>query len=167
MIVEACTGISRKPIMPSVTSSGGRFGLFARSDALGDDPCVARWGGAAAEVDQQIDQVRAARDERRLAPGGGARALRGDEGLEIGDEADHVGVATLSQYTPWGGSSSAVSVCSRPVLRSRRAVTGGLLSEVRRDLAQRYLRDERIAICEVGFLLGFQDVTAFHRAFKR
>jgi len=42
-----------------------------------------------------------------------------------------------------------------------------VLAELRRDLALRYLRDERIAIGEVGFLLGFLDVAAFHRAFKR
>ena len=42
-----------------------------------------------------------------------------------------------------------------------------VLFELRRDLAQRYLRDERIAIGEVGFLLGFLDVAAFQRAFKR
>jgi AraC-like DNA-binding protein len=42
-----------------------------------------------------------------------------------------------------------------------------VLSELRRDLALRYLRDQRIAIAEVGFLLGFLDVSAFHRAFKR
>lgn len=44
---------------------------------------------------------------------------------------------------------------------------GGFLSEVRRDLALRYLRDPRIAVGEVGFLLGFQDASSFHRAFKR
>ena len=42
-----------------------------------------------------------------------------------------------------------------------------VLSDVRRALAVRYLRDQRIAIGEVGFLLGFRDVTAFHRAFRR
>jgi AraC-like DNA-binding protein len=42
-----------------------------------------------------------------------------------------------------------------------------VLFELRRDLALRYLRDQRIAIGEVGFLLGFLDVAAFHRAFKR
>jgi AraC-like DNA-binding protein len=42
-----------------------------------------------------------------------------------------------------------------------------VLSELRRDLALRYLRDGRIAIGEVGFLLGFLDVAAFQRAFKR
>ena len=42
-----------------------------------------------------------------------------------------------------------------------------VLFELRRDLALRYLRDQRIAIGEVGFLLGFLDVAAFQRAFKR
>jgi AraC-like DNA-binding protein len=42
-----------------------------------------------------------------------------------------------------------------------------VLSDLRRDRALRYLRDRRISISEVAFLLGFLDVTAFHRAFKR
>lgn len=42
-----------------------------------------------------------------------------------------------------------------------------VLSDLRRDLAQRYLVDSRISISEVAFLLGFLDVTAFYRAFKR
>lgn len=59
-----------------------------------------------------------------------------------------------------------------PRTLQRRLRDGGtsfakVLSDLRHELALRYLRDERIAIAEVGFLLGFQDVTAFHRAFKR
>lgn len=42
-----------------------------------------------------------------------------------------------------------------------------VLSDLRRDMALRYLQDQRISIGEVAFLLGFLDVTAFHRAFKR
>ncbi len=42
-----------------------------------------------------------------------------------------------------------------------------VLSALRHDLALRYLRDERIALGEVGFLLGFLEVVSFHRAFKR
>lgn len=42
-----------------------------------------------------------------------------------------------------------------------------VLGELRRELALRYLEDRRLSIREVGFLLGFVDVTAFHRAFKR
>lgn len=42
-----------------------------------------------------------------------------------------------------------------------------ILSEVRRELAERHLRDGRLAIGEITFLLGFSEASAFHRAFKR
>ena len=42
-----------------------------------------------------------------------------------------------------------------------------LLDEMRRELAVRYLREPGIAVCEVAYLLGFSESSAFHRAFKR
>ena len=42
-----------------------------------------------------------------------------------------------------------------------------LLEEMRRDLSQRYLREPSMAICEVAYLLGFSEPSAFHRAFRR
>jgi AraC-like DNA-binding protein len=42
-----------------------------------------------------------------------------------------------------------------------------LLEEMRRDLSERYLREPRMAICEVAYLLGFSEPSAFHRAFRR
>jgi AraC-like DNA-binding protein len=42
-----------------------------------------------------------------------------------------------------------------------------ILDEIRKKLAERYVRDRTSAIGEVAFLLGFSNVTAFHRAFKR
>ncbi|HKP37972.1 MAG TPA: AraC family transcriptional regulator [Pyrinomonadaceae bacterium] len=42
-----------------------------------------------------------------------------------------------------------------------------LLDEMRRDLAMRYLREPEMAACEVAYLLGFSESSAFHRAFKR
>lgn len=42
-----------------------------------------------------------------------------------------------------------------------------LLDRVRRDLAERYLADGRVSVQETAFLLGFSDVSAFHRAFVR
>jgi AraC-like DNA-binding protein len=38
---------------------------------------------------------------------------------------------------------------------------------VRRELAERHLREQRLAIGEIGFLLGFSEASVFHRAFKR
>lgn len=42
-----------------------------------------------------------------------------------------------------------------------------ILDEFRKKLAERYVRDRVPAISEIAFLLGFSNVTAFHRAFKR
>jgi AraC-like DNA-binding protein len=42
-----------------------------------------------------------------------------------------------------------------------------LLEEMRRELSERYLREPRMAICEVAYLLGFSEPSAFHRAFRR
>ncbi len=42
-----------------------------------------------------------------------------------------------------------------------------LLNEVRRDLAQKYLREEDTNMTEIAFLLGFSESSAFSRAFKQ
>ncbi len=42
-----------------------------------------------------------------------------------------------------------------------------ILDEVRRGLAEEYLKDPRFSVQETAFLLGFSDVSAFHRAFQR
>ncbi len=44
---------------------------------------------------------------------------------------------------------------------------GGLVDEVQAELAKARLADRTLAICEVAFLLGFADQSAFTRAFKR
>ena len=42
-----------------------------------------------------------------------------------------------------------------------------MLTEIRRDLANRYLGDETLSISQIAWLLGFQDLGAFSHAFKR
>ena len=43
-----------------------------------------------------------------------------------------------------------------------------LLDQLRLDIAERHLRDDRMSVAEVGVLpLGFSEISAFHRAFKR
>ena len=42
-----------------------------------------------------------------------------------------------------------------------------LLQEVRRDLALRNLQKRNLSIAEVAYLVGYDDPTAFHRAFKK
>jgi AraC-like DNA-binding protein len=42
-----------------------------------------------------------------------------------------------------------------------------LVDDLRKDLALGYLNEPTMAICEVAYLLGFSESSAFHRAFKR
>ncbi len=42
-----------------------------------------------------------------------------------------------------------------------------LLTMIRRDLANRYLKDENLSISQIAWLLGFQDLGSFSHAFKR
>jgi AraC-like DNA-binding protein len=42
-----------------------------------------------------------------------------------------------------------------------------LLDEVRGGLSRQHLREPKLAVCEVAYLLGFSEPSAFHRAFRR
>ena len=42
-----------------------------------------------------------------------------------------------------------------------------LLDQLRLDIAERHLMDDRMSVAEVAFLVGFSELSAFHRAFKR
>lgn len=75
-----------------------------------------------------------------------------------------------------GGDASLQSVArqlsltERTLQRRLRALGTShqeLLDQMRRDLALRYLREPGMAVCEVAYLLGFSESSAFHRAFKR
>ncbi|WP_437278076.1 AraC family transcriptional regulator [Sorangium sp. So ce375] len=52
-------------------------------------------------------------------------------------------------------------------LKEEGASLSSVLDRLRADLAVRYLSESRDAISEVAFLLGFSEVSTFHRAFKR
>jgi AraC-like DNA-binding protein len=42
-----------------------------------------------------------------------------------------------------------------------------VLKQMRGEMASRHLANPRMPLGEIAFLLGFSDVTAFHRAFRR
>lgn len=52
-------------------------------------------------------------------------------------------------------------------LKDEGAMFAALVDEVRTDLAKMYLADDKLAVYEVAFLLGFSEPSAFNRAFKR
>ncbi len=80
--------------------------------------------------------------------------------------ATRIGHGEMSMESVAG--SLAMSV---PTLRRRLEDEGTtfteLVDEMRRDLAERYLRDPRRSICEIASLLGFAHAPAFHKAFRR
>jgi len=52
-------------------------------------------------------------------------------------------------------------------LRSEGLTFGGILSELRCDLARRYLREKDLPISKIAWLLGYRDAGGFTHAFKR
>lgn len=42
-----------------------------------------------------------------------------------------------------------------------------LVNEVRQDLADTYLNDSSLSLTEISYMLGFSEISAFSRAFKR
>jgi AraC-like DNA-binding protein len=68
-------------------------------------------------------------------------------------------------------SVAAALGMSVPTLRRRLEDEGttftDLVDDVRRDLAERYLRDSQRSISEIASLLGFAHAPAFHKAFRR
>jgi AraC-like DNA-binding protein len=68
-------------------------------------------------------------------------------------------------------SVAAALAMSVPTLRRRLEDEGttftGLVDDVRRELAERYLRDPECSISEIAFKLGFAHAPAFHKAFRR
>jgi AraC-like DNA-binding protein len=75
-----------------------------------------------------------------------------------------------------GGVSSVEDVAARLNMSSRSLQRRlrecgtsfqALVNELRRDLSLRYLADPSVSIAEVTFLVGFTEVSAFHRAFRR
>jgi AraC-like DNA-binding protein len=80
-------------------------------------------------------------------------------------------VPLLPQGRPRVGSVAKTLGLSQRTL-SRRLAAAGLtfervLDEMRQDLAESYLNDERLSVSRVAWLLGYQDVSAFSHAYRR
>ena len=52
-------------------------------------------------------------------------------------------------------------------LRDEGTSFADLLDDLRQEMALRLLRDRKLAIYEVAFLLGYAEPSTFHRAFRR
>ena len=88
--------------------------------------------------------------------------------------ADRVGAYLMVHLQ---GASATLSATARELHMSERTLArrleqegtsfSQLLEQTRRQLAMRYVEHSDLALSEVAFLLGFSQVSAFHRAFKR
>lgn len=66
--------------------------------------------------------------------------------------------------------AKAVSLSGRSLQRrlaEQRTSFNGLLTTVRCELAERYVHDHGLPVTEISYMLGFSDLSAFSRAFKR
>jgi AraC-like DNA-binding protein len=78
----------------------------------------------------------------------------------------HLGAGSLNLEV----IAKELNVSSRSIyrkLRSENTSYKNLLNEVRKQLAQDYLRERSFSIDDICFKLGFSESSAFHRAFKR
>src|SRR5262249_11841518 len=88
--------------------------------------------------------------------------------------ADRVRAALAEELR--GGEPSAGATAARLKMSVRSlhrgladdgASFGALLEQLRRELAVRYLDEDRVSIAEIAFLPGFAELSSFYKAFKR
>jgi AraC-like DNA-binding protein len=94
----------------------------------------------------------------------------GDDGSTTG-RLRQVLWSRLSDGAPTLAAAATAMAVSPRTLQRRLHEEGetfaSALSKLRHDLAVRLLEDRTLAMYEVGFLLGYAEPTAFHRAFRR
>lgn len=74
------------------------------------------------------------------------------------------GIVSMSET----GSRLAMSVATlRRRLEEEGSTFSAIVDDVRKGLSKQYLSDASLSVTEIAFLLGFSNVTAFGRAFKR
>ena len=80
-------------------------------------------------------------------------------------------IAALPSGTPKDDEIARALLLSARTFQRKLAEQGTnfteLLGQVRRELAEQYIRDPDIPVTEISYLLGFSDVSSFSRAFKR
>jgi AraC-like DNA-binding protein len=101
-------------------------------------------------------------------------ADRLDHATEASSLADRVRRALADRLRDGEPSASDVAMRLKMSVRTlNRQLTAegtsyrSVLDALRHELAARYLADDRLSIAEVAFLLGFGELSSFHRAFKR
>ena len=110
---------------------------------------------------------------RRVLEGHAAAVVRSTPPSHesIAEAIRNVVVTRLARGVPdIDAVSRQLSIAPR-TLQRRLAAEGvsyqQIVDDVRRDAASRLLADPSLAVSQIGYLLGFSEPSAFHRAFKR
>lgn len=82
------------------------------------------------------------------------------------DVAAQFRLGTVSMHATSRRLAMSIATLRRR-LEEEHTTFSAIVDDLRRQLAERYLTEQRSAISEIAFLLGFSNVTAFGRAFKR
>lgn len=88
----------------------------------------------------------------------------------LGRARRHIVASFGSGHTSIEGVAKRMTMTPRTLQRRLDAAGfrfSALVDDTRRDLAQRYLLDRHLDLIDVAFLVGYSDLTAFHRAFRR
>ena len=135
------------------------FGALATAFLLRPDDLARPVVASDATLTGYLDPLAA----QRLAGLGGEDTLR--------DRVRRLLWAALSEGVPaLEGVGRGLGLSPRTLQRRLRAegtTCTAVLTQLRHDLALPLLRDGRLAVAEVAFLLGYEDPSAFHRAFRR
>lgn len=97
--------------------------------------------------------------------------LPADEKLDIATRVQRLIVEALHRGVPEIADISRMLAMTSRTLQRRLSESETsfqvLLDTARRNFAERYVLDGSLAFAEIAFLLGFADVSNFHRAFRR
>ena len=175
-VLSACREITGVPIAPLAVQLPYRrpaevkdyetffaapleFGALATAFLLRNEDLARRVAVADPTLTGYLDRLA----DQVLATLGSERTVR--------DRVRRVLWSELAETVPnLDGVAKALGVSARTLqrqLREEQATFAGVLTELRRELAPSLLRDGRLAVSEVAFLLGYEDPSAFQRAFRR
>ena len=135
------------------------FGALATAFLLRNDDLARPVVSSDATLTGYLDHLA----EQLLAALGGEDTLRDQVRRRLWSELN-AGVPSLE------GVGRVLGMSPRTLQRRLRAegtTFSAVLTQLRHDLALPLLGDGRLAVAEVAFLLGYEDPSAFHRAFRR
>jgi len=167
------SGVSWQPLEVMVPHSAPQD-TKAHREFFGVEP---RWGSARAELSAEpsVPRLTLVKSDPQLAT---LLAHNAEALLALHPDTDDIGseVRRAVGESLGAGEPTLAAVAKRLALSERtlkrrlheQGLTfAGLLGEVRKQRATLYLDDPKLTVSEVGFLVGYSEPSAFHRAFRR